>query len=254
MFESSPYLDNILEVYPLQSALPNRLDPILRRQIIDAHQARRTNELIGILQNQVKFPYDEPLWFLMKNVGQCLDGNPQQRKRIANSLYALTAEEVVFKLEEAPKLNTQMGPMFTAWLRANFQLLDIDAFRSSTNGVFVLDSSEQTGKDFVVNELGQDVSKRPDLVAKVNTTYVIGEAKWIGSPGGNQNKQIVEVIDLCRKQRGAVRRVGIIDGYPWATRKSNGELINEKTAVMTQESNYDLISALLLGDYLDSLA
>lgn len=253
LFENTAYLDNILEVYPLEASHPNRLDDRLRRRIINAHQSRRTDELIDILQNQVKFPYDEPLWFLMKNIGNCLTNNPRQRMRIAESLYSLTADEVVFKLEEAPKLNTQMGPMFTAWLRNNFNLLNIREFEGSTAGIHVLNSSEQEGKDFVNNVLGQNVTKRPDLVAKVNHTYVIGEAKWIGSPGGNQNKQIVEVINLCREQRGNVIRIGIIDGYPWATHNSDGGVIYEKTAVMTQECEYDLISALLLENYLISL-
>jgi hypothetical protein len=204
LFENTAYLDNILEVYPLEASHPNRLVDRLRRRIINAHQARRTDELIDILQNQVKFPYDEPLWFLMKKIGNCLTNNPRQRARIAESLYSLTADEVVFKLEEAPKLNTQMGPMFTAWLRSNFNLLNLQQFERSTTGIHVLNSSEQDAKDFVNNVLGQNVTKRPDLVAKVNRTYVIGEAKWIGSPGGNQNKQIVEVINLCREQRGNV--------------------------------------------------
>jgi hypothetical protein len=252
LFENTSYLDNILAVYPLASSRPNRLESRLRRQIIDAHQARRTEELIQILKEQVKFPYDEPLWFLMKNIGSCLANNPRQRLRIAESIYALTADEVVFKLEEAPKLNTQMGPMFTVWLRENFNLLNLNEFEQSNEGVFILNSSEQDGKDFVNNVLNQNVTKRPDLVAKVNNTYIIGEAKWIGSPGGNQNKQIVEVINLCREQRGDVIRIGIIDGYPWATHNSDDGIIYEKTAVMTQESEYDLISALLLNDYLNS--
>jgi hypothetical protein len=61
LFETTSYLDNILEVYPLQSARPERLDERLRRRIISAHQGRRTSELIEILHHELKFPYDEPL-------------------------------------------------------------------------------------------------------------------------------------------------------------------------------------------------
>ena len=50
LFEDTPYLDNILEVYPLQTARPERLEDRLRRRIISAHQGRRTRELIEILQ------------------------------------------------------------------------------------------------------------------------------------------------------------------------------------------------------------
>ena len=252
LFETTPYLDNILDVYPLQTAIPERLDAQLRRRIISAHQARRTNELIDILKNEVKFPYDEPLWYLIKNIDGCLQNNPQQIQRIADSLYAMTPEETVIRLESAPKLNTQMGPMFTNWLRNNFDLLELDDFRNSSEGIVVLQSSEEIGKTFVNSELRQNLEKRPDLVAKVNDTYIVGEAKWIGSPGGNQNKQVVEVINLCRNQRGNVIRVGIIDGFPWAIKKSNGEIINDKTCVQVQESEYDILSALLLREYLES--
>ncbi len=254
LFASTSYLDNILEIYPLYTARPERLDEHLKRRIIKAHQGRKTTALIEILRNEVKFPYDEPLWYLIKNIQGCLENNPQQFNRIADSLYSMTAEETVIRLESAPKLNTQMGPMFTKWLRNNFDLLNIDDFRESSKGIFILNSTEEVGKTFINDELNQDLIKRPDLVAKVNETYIIGEAKWIGSPGGNQNKQAVEVIDLCRNQRGDVIRVGIIDGFPWAIKKRNDEIINDKTCVQVQESEYDIISALLLNDYLNSFS
>ncbi len=252
LFESPQYLDKISEVYPLQTARPERLEDGLRRRIISAHQGRRTNELIEILKNEVKFPYDEPIWYLMKNIQGCLENNPNQIQRIADSLYAMTAEETVVRLESAPKLNTQMGPMFTNWLRTEFDLLNIDDFRSSENDIFVLNASEEEALNFLRNELNQDLEKRPDLLAKVDKTYVIGEAKWIGSPGGNQNKQVVEVINLCKNQRGNVIRVGIIDGFPWAIYNTNGSIINDKTCVMVQESEYDILSALLLREYLET--
>jgi hypothetical protein len=252
LFESTPYLDNLLEVYPLETAVPNHLEQRLKRQIISAHQGRRTNELIGILQGEVKFPYDEPLAYLIKEVQNCLEANPRQINRIANTLYAMTADELVVRLESAPKLNTQMGPMFTHWLRNEFQLLNIEDFQQSSKGIFVLSSSEEEGKNFVNNVLNQNLRKRPDLVAKVNDIYIIGEAKWIGRSGGNQNNQVRDVLDFCREQRGAVIRVGIIDGFPWAIRKTNNSIINDKVNVLVQEFEYDIISSLLLEDYLNS--
>ncbi|MRT18064.1 hypothetical protein F3C99_14035 [Vitellibacter sp. q18] len=252
LFENTPYLDNLLEVYPLESAIPAHLNLQLKRRIISAHQARRTNELIDILQGETKFPYDEPLAYLIKEVQNCLQNNPLQIHRIANTLYAMTAEELVIRLEAPPKLNTQMGPMFTTWLRRNFGLLNLDDFRESTEGIFVLSSSEEEGKTFVNEVLGQNFRKRPDLVAKVNETYFVGEAKWIGRSGGNQNNQVRDVLDFCKEQRGDVLRVGIIDGFPWATKKTNNSLINDQVNVLVQESAYDVLSALLLKEYLES--
>jgi hypothetical protein len=250
LFESTPYLDNLLEVYPLQTAVPIHLDEKLKRRIISSHQGRRTSELIDILQGEVKFPYDEPLAYLIKEVGNCKEANPIQIRRIADTLYAMTADELVIRLESAPKLNTQMGPMFTNWLRTKFELLNIDEFQESSNGIFILNSSEENGKTFVNNVLNQNLQKRPDLVAKVNETYIVGEAKWIGRSGGNQNNQVRDVLDFCRDQRGSVIRVGIIDGFPWATKKINNSIINDKVNVSVQEFPYDITSALLLEEYL----
>jgi len=252
LFENTPYLDDLLEVYPLETAVPNHLEQRLKRRIILAHQGRRTADLIDILQGEVKFPYDEPLSFLIKEVKDCKDANPQQINRIAKTLYAMTADELVVRLESAPKINQQMGPMFTNWLRTKFELLNIEDFQRSTNGIFVLSSSEEDGKNFVNDVLNQDLRKRPDLVAKVNETYIVGEAKWIGRSGGNQNNQVRDVLDFCRDQRGDVIRIGIIDGFPWATRKINNSIINDKVNVLVQEFPYDLLSALLLEDYLNT--
>lgn len=250
LFRNSNYLDQILEVYPFQIAAPERLDAGIRRRIIAAHQGRRTEELIEILKGLTKFPYEDPIWYLLKNIEGCIANNPRQIQRIAESLYSMTAEETVVRLEAAPKLNTQMGPMFNGWLRRNFNLLELDVFQKSTRGVCILDSSEEVGKEFINDTLQQNLAKRPDLIAKVNRQLIIGEAKWIGQPGGNQEKQVQEVLNFCRHQRGNVIRIGVVDGFPWSVFNVNHRLVNNKEAVNIQESKYDMVSALLLQAYL----
>ena len=250
LFRDSNYLDQILEVYPFQIAAPERLEAGVRRRIISAHQARRTEELIEILKGLTKFPYEDPIWFLLKNIEGCLSNNPRQIQRIAESLYAMTAEETVVRLEAAPKLNTQMGPMFTGWLRRRFDLMEIDSFQRSTRGICILDASEEIGKAFINDTLNQNLPKRPDLIAKVNRQLIIGEAKWIGQPGGNQEKQVQEVLKFCSHQRGNVIRIGVVDGFPWSLYNISHRLVNSKEAVNIQESEYDIVSTLLLENYL----
>jgi hypothetical protein len=250
IFRNSNYLDQILEVYPFQIASPERLDPSVRRRIINAHQSRRTVELINILKELTKFPYEDPIWYLLKNIEGCSVNNPLQIQRIADSLYSMTAEETVVRLESAPKLNTQMGPMFNAWLRQKFNLLTLERFQESTVGICVLDASEELGKQYINEILNQNLDKRPDLIAKVNNTLIIGEAKWVGQPGGNQEKQVQEVLKFCRSQRGNVIRIGIVDGFPWSLFNINHRLVNNKEAVNIQESEYDIVSSLLLEEYL----
>lgn len=162
----------------------------------------------------------------------------------------MTAEETIIRLESSPKLNTQIGPMFSAWIKKNFDLLSPEKFKLSHEGIFVIETAEEDAKIFVRNVLNQDLLKRPDFIAKIDTQYVIGEAKWIGQPGGNQEKQVQEVLHFCKNQRGNIKRVGIVDGFPWAVKNKNGNLINNKEAVLIQESEYDILSVLLLKDYL----
>ena len=249
LFKDTNYLDQILAVYPFQIASLERLEPSVRRRIINAHQSRRTNELIDILKSLTKFPYEDPIWYLLKNIEGCNENNPAQIQRIANSLYSMTAEETVVRLEAAPKLNTQMGPMFNAWLRQRFTLLPLNLFQESSNEICILDASEEIGKQYINEILNQNLDKRPDLIAKVNNQLIIGEAKWIGQPGGNQEKQVQEVLKFCRNQRGDVIRIGVVDGFPWSLFNINHRLVNNKEAVNIQESEYDIVSALLLEEY-----
>lgn len=250
LFQSRPYLDIIYQIYPFKLSARKVLDPTLRRKIIQAHNCRNTQKLIRILQSLDKFPYEDPVRYVLKAVKNCLNNNPKQVGRIAKGLYSMTAEETLTRLEAAPELNTQTGPMFRTWLMKKFRPVSLAKFNSSRDGIIILDVSEEEGKQYI-QSLGQGISKRPDLIAKAGSQIIIGEAKWIGQPGGNQSKQVQEVLDFCRKQRGNIRRIGIVDGFPWAVYKENGVIINNTEAVLVQESEYDLLTALLLEEYLE---
>lgn len=253
LFNVPGYLDQIGEVYTYAVGSPHRLDDDVRRAIRQAHTRRQHIELLRLLIIQEKFPYEEPFWYLLKNVEGFITNNPNQLARIIDTIYKMTAEETLSRIEGPPKLNTQTGPMFTTWLRGKFKALGLNQFEEANEGISVLDSTEKEGERFVQDVLHQHIDKRPDLIAKAGRTYIIGEAKWVGSPGGNQNNHVVEVIGFCEQQRGNTRRVGIIDGYPWATRLPNGRPTHDKICVLTQESTCDILSALLLEDYLSSL-
>ncbi len=253
LFTETNYLDQISEIYPFGITKPERLDPGVKRKIIMAHNGRETDTLFSLLMKEAKFPYEDPLWYMLRNVKSCIDKNPKQKERLAQSLYSMTADETVIRLESAPKINTQMGPMFGNWLKVKFESLDIDSFLSSKSGDYILDATEPVAIEFVDRHLRQNLKKRPDLVAKHNETYVIGEAKWVGQPGGNQEKQVQEVLHFCKDQRGSVLRVGIVDGFPWALYNTRGTLFENKETVNIQESEYNIFSALLLKDFLSSL-
>jgi hypothetical protein len=252
LFNETSYLDEIGQIYDYSLGEHDEIEEDLRRKIRTAHNNRNDSELIRLLSQLGKFPYDEPFWFLLKNIDGFIEKNPQQVQRITHNLYRLTDLELVETIESESKLNQQTGPMFETWLKSNFEIKGIEQFKENEHGIVILGENEEIGEKFVKQELNQTVSKRPDLVAKVDNRYVIGEAKWIGGSGGNQNKSVTEVLDFCSETRGSVLRIGIVDGYPWATMKS-GRLINNKICVRVQESTYNLMSALLLEEYFQTL-
>lgn len=159
LFEETAYLDNIQEVYPFEIASPEKLDDVIRRKIIQAHQSRNTERLIELLAPQTKFPYEDPIWYLLRNVRGCLVNNPKQIQRIADTLYSMTAAETIIRLESPPEFNRQIGPMFGEWSRKNFDLLSPEEFQSSENGIFILEASEEEAKRLVQEGLSQNIQK-----------------------------------------------------------------------------------------------
>ena len=142
LFQNEAYLDRILDIYPFDVAAHQRLYYNFRRELISAHNQRNTELLVELLSTPKKFPYEDPVWYLLKNIRDCIEKNPEQIDRVARSLYNMTAEETVIRLEAPPKINTQVGPMFHTWLMSNFDSLPQDEFESSTEGIFILESSE----------------------------------------------------------------------------------------------------------------
>ena len=47
--------------------------------------------------------------------------------------------------------------------------------------------------------MGVGISKRPDLVAKSNSSYVIGEAKFLSQLGGSQDRGFDDGMALAKK-------------------------------------------------------
>ena len=253
VFNGLDYLDQIGEVYNFGIGRPERLDQRLRNQIITAHVNQNNEELIRLLSLVKKFPYDEPFWYLLKNQDGFVENNLNEVDRIARTLYNMTPEEVVVRLESPPKLNQTIGPKFNVWLNQRFETVNIEEFQNSNNRIVVLGETEEVGRNFVVEQLGQELEKRPDLIAKVNERYIFGEAKWIGTSGGNQGKSVTEVINFCRNQRGNVLRIGIVDGFIWMTYTNAGSITKDKNCVKIQETNFNMMSALLINQFFESL-
>lgn len=114
------------------------------------------------------------------------------------------------------------------------------AFLSGTDG---------TRKEFARRHLGYSGGKGLDFVVKRGKLYVIGEAKFFGDYGGNQNNQLRDAMGLVESQgllSSNARAIAVLDGVVWIP--NDGFMY--KTVSATE---HDVMSALLLPEYLETL-
>ena len=110
----------------------------------------------------------------------------------------------------------------------------------------VSDANESDARDFCNVEMGVGIAKRPDMVAKSGRRYVIGEAKFLSSAGGNQGRAFDDGIALANNATGRAYKVFILDGIHWIERGSEQyERIEHGTSA--------IFSVLLLEEFLNAV-
>ena len=110
----------------------------------------------------------------------------------------------------------------------------------------MLDATELQARDFCNTVMGIGISKRPDMVAKVDHHYVVGEAKFLSSTGGNQGRGFDDGMKLATNSSGNAYKVFILDGIYWIERGSD-------QFKRIDYANTAVFSVLLLYDYLNSI-
>ena len=95
------------------------------------------------------------------------------------------------------------------------------------------------------NMQGCGLQKQPDFVVKVNDRYVVGEAKFIGTEGGNQNRAFDDALKLASSSFKKVATVAVLDGIVW---------IPDSGQMAKRLCNFggNALTALLLDDFLAS--
>jgi hypothetical protein len=99
--------------------------------------------------------------------------------------------------------------------------------------------------------LGYSRNKGLDFVARFNGKYVIGEAKFVSSEGGNQNKSFDDADQtLIAEMVGNANavKIAILDGVIYI--KSKKKMY---TAITSTHSELNVMSALVLRDFLYQL-
>ncbi|SOE53890.1 MULTISPECIES: restriction endonuclease [unclassified Fibrobacter] len=245
-----PYLDDLYTVYPVVHENVRKIDERIMYRVEMYFNERDNFNLIASLLDLDLFPVKDSYIPFLRKSKDAIRRNPQIINRICGDLYEMGFRELYKRCTEPKEANRQMGPMFRNWLNSGalgIRPVPESVFVRST-GNAILDGSDSSMMDFARRNFGYNREKGLDFIARYNGRYVIGEAKFISDFGGHQNDQFVDAIATIESplRNNDVVKIGIIDGVPYI--RNNGKLF-----LNLIRTEYNIMSALVLRDFLESL-
>jgi len=244
--ESGGYLDKLAQIYPAPPPIPQHLANDQYKQIKNTLIQSGDYKLLTTFLSFKRFPFNDPYISFLRESPQAIHSNPQTVKRLCNRLREMGLEGVVRGLIEPKQFNRQMGQMFNKWIHSKYLFTaDNTQFQASKEPIIFLSGTGEKLRQFA-NQLGCGLQKQPDFVVKAKGRYAVGEAKFIGSEGGNQNRGFDDAIALASHSYKNAVTVAILDGIIW---------IPESGQMARRLKNFsgNALTALLLDDFLNSL-
>lgn len=253
---SPGYLDRLSEIYQVEDAEDRGISPSLLESIREAYEEGDDAKLLRKLFELKKFPVNNPYVRLLQRLPDAMEQNPETVGQISRQIRRLTWHQLEGAIQAPIEANRQLGSRFTESLKTlRYSFVGEDEFLRSSNVIVFLSGSDQVITDFAQRRLGyapyrdSDTPKRLDFLAKAGDTYVLGEAKFFGDMGGNQNNQLKDAMSLVESQSSLTsnaRAVAVLDGAVWI----RGRSFMYRTVSSTE---HDIMSALLLPEYLETL-
>jgi len=242
----SGYIDKLSNVYVMnvnpERPLPTNLEETIRQ----AFKKRDTKKLIKLLLQAEIFPVKDSYIGFIRAKEEAIEQNPKTIARIGERLYSLGLERLLQEATRPKETNRQLGSAFRQYLPSlGYPILEKDKFTKASSITF-LKGSDKVLKEYATKKLGCKLNKGIDLLFKKHNIYVIGEAKFLTTPGGEQDRGFDDASAFIKGKSGKAKRIALIDGYIWL--KSSKGIYNK-----ILKSNLDIFSALLLKDYIETL-
>lgn len=245
------YLDELFKVYPLEENEPRAVDSDDWQKIEKAYSHKNDAVFIDTLLNLETFPIKDAYVSFLRYYREALRHNPKTVKRLSARLYQLDITELKQMCERPKETNQQMGPLFKKWILEknplNLKLTDDYSgfFATEEDSVFI--GSDNKIKEFAKEHLNYNINKGLDILLKYNNQFIIGEAKFVTSEGGNQRNQLSKTKQFLDDNTIKAKKIAILDGVIYI--KEN--LLN----IVTDEHNNHLnvFSALKLREFVYSL-
>ncbi len=243
---SPGYLDKLGKIYVMNMNPERPLDGGIERSIREAFNNHDTKTLIKLLLEAEVFPVKDSYIGFIRADEKAIDQNPETVERIGDRLYGLGLEKLIQEATRPKETNRQLGSSFRSWLPSLvYPILEEDEF-TKAKGIAFLAGSDKALKDYAVKHLGCRLTKGIDVLFKKDDIYVIGEAKFLTTPGGEQDRGFDDASKFIKSRSGRAKRIALIDGYIWL--KTNKGLHSKIV-----KSNLDIFSALLLKDFIEVL-
>jgi len=243
---SPGYLDKLSKIYVMNVNPGRPLDVIVEQSIKKAFKDKNTKKLIKLLLEAEIFPIKDSYIGFIRAKEDAIDQNPETIERIGNRLYSLGLNKLIEEATRPIETNRQLGSAFRNGLSSlGYPILAEKEFMQA-KGIAFLAGGDKTLKDYAAKHLGCRLTKGIDVLFKKDSAYVIGEAKFLTTPGGEQDRGFDDASKFIKSKCGKAKRVALIDGYIWL--KRNKGLYNKIV-----RSNLDIFSALLLQEFIEAL-
>lgn len=246
------YLDKLANIYPATPTLRKPLPNHIRESIKTLYSQNEVEKILSLLLNLTThpFPIEHPYVSLLRAQPKLINQNPEVVMKIGEILLSLGADGIIRGSERPPDLNRQMGPAFKNWLKNHFSqrgfvFLSAGAFEAYQGKAF-LNASDTGISEYANTKLGCRITRGRDFLVKVRDKFAIGEARFLSTVGGSQNRDVRETVSFAKDKVGNIIKVAVMDGMVWFDK---GML----TVIQSLEDDEPGLSALLLEDFLDSL-
>ena len=248
--QSPSYLDNLFVIYPTIPSDERELDSSNWSLVEKAFAAQNHNELISALLNFELFPIKDSYVAYLRQDSHAIQKNPETIKRIGNRVIEMGLDKVREKCSEPKETNRQIGPMFKNWISSEnlgFPVISNQNDFLDSKDDAILNESDDAMKKFAKQYLGYEGDKGLDFIARINSQYVIGEAKFLTDFGGHQNAQLAGAMRLFTHSNVKANKIAILDRVPYLGNN------NQMCIKVRQDPSKDIMSALILKEYLSSL-
>lgn len=225
------YLDDLFQVYPTIPEGIREIDEEIWGKIEKAFKKKDNQTLMQGLLNLNLFPIKDSYIAYLKRDSSSIERNPKTVNRVCGRLYEMGLGKIFERCSEPKETNRQIGPFFKRWLNKKslgIQPIGLDEFVDSKKDA-ILNGSDRELMDFARKQLNYKRDKGLDFVARFNSKYVIGEAKFLTDFGGHQNAQFNDAISTLQTKNVKATTIAVLDGVLYIT--GNNKMYRDITKI-----------------------